>query len=163
MEALGHLKKQGIVNFEYQLAGSGDQTYLKSMAERYNVLDQVKFLGAIPHDRVFDWLDTIDIYAQPSRQEGLPRALIEAMSRGIPALGARTAGIPELLEDKFIFSNTTNNINEICEILMGLDQETMLAQAKRNYIESKKYDKEIIEGRRKVFLKKFVDSIGEYV
>ncbi|EMX0192703.1 glycosyltransferase family 4 protein [Bacillus thuringiensis] len=163
MEALGHLKKQGIVNFEYQLAGSGDQTYLKSMAERYNVLDQVKFLGAIPHDRVFDWLDTIDIYAQPSRQEGLPRALIEAMSRGIPALGARTAGIPELLENKFIFSNTTNNINEICEILMGLDQETMLAQAKRNYIESKKYDKEIIEGRRKVFLEKFVDSVGEYV
>ncbi|MCQ6534400.1 glycosyltransferase family 4 protein [Bacillus mycoides] len=163
MEALGDLKKKGINNFEYQLAGGGDQSYLKLMAEKYNVSEQVKFLGAIPHDKVFEWLDTIDIYAQPSRQEGLPRGLIEAMSRGIPALGARTAGIPELLENKFIFSNTKNNIDEICGILKSLDKETMLVQAKRNYIESKKYDREIIESRRRKFLKKFANSVGDSI
>ena len=45
-------------------------------------------------------LDTCDIYVQPSLQEGLPRALIEAMSRGCPCIGARTAGIPELLPEE---------------------------------------------------------------
>lgn len=157
IKALGELKKRGITNLEYQLVGGGNQEYLKSVAEQYNVNDQVKFLGALPHNKVFNWLDSIDLYTQPSRQEGLPRALIEAMSRGLPAFGARTAGIPELLQDKFIFNNTRNNINEICQILLILtfDLETMTAQSKRNYEESKKYEKSIIESRRKSFFQQF--------
>src|SRR5699024_1507846 len=110
IKALSELKKQGYTNFEYQLVGAGDQSYLKSEAKKYNIADQVKFMGPMVHNEVFDWLETIDIYAQPSRQEGLPRALIEAMSRGVPAFGANTAGIPELLENEFIFSNNKNNI-----------------------------------------------------
>ena len=155
IEALGKLKKQGITKYEYQLVGGGDQTYLKSVAEKFNVADQVKFLGAIPHDEVFEWLDTIDIYVQPSRQEGLPRALIEAMSRGLPAFGAKTGGIPELLEPEYVFSNTKKNIDEICSILKSFTKEKMITQAKRNYNEAKKYDKEIIEKRRRQFLMEF--------
>lgn len=155
IEALGELKKQGLTNYEYQLVGGGDQTYLKNIAEINDVTEQVKFLGTMPHEKVFEWLDTIDIYTQPSRQEGLPRALIEAMSRAVPAFGARTAGIPELLEDKFIFTNTKRNIDEICEILKSFDKETMSKQAKRNFEESKKYDKEVIEKRRSKFFEDF--------
>ena len=36
VKALGELKKKGITNYEYQLVGGGDQTYLKSIAEKYN-------------------------------------------------------------------------------------------------------------------------------
>lgn len=155
IQALAKLKKQGITNYEYQLVGGGDNSYLMSVAKKYGIIDQVKILGTMPHDEVFKWLDTIDIYVQPSRQEGLPRALIEAMSRGIPAFGARTAGIPELIEKDFIFSNTKNNINEICDILESFNQEVMLNQAERNFIESKKYDREIIENRRSSFFYDF--------
>lgn len=158
IKALGKLKKQGITNFEYQLVGGGEQTYLRSIAEKYGVIDQVRFLSSIPHDKVFDWLETIDIYVQPSRQEGLPRALIEAMSRGIPAFGAKTGGIPELLEDEYIFSNTRRNIDEICNILKSFNKHSMGIQAKRNYDESKKYDKNIIEYRRKKFFEQFVNN-----
>ncbi|GAB2318566.1 hypothetical protein IRB23SM22_08240 [Alkalibacterium sp. s-m-22] len=155
IQALGKLKKQGFTNFEYQLVGGGDQVFLKSIAEKHDVLDQVKFLGAMTHNKVFDWLETIDIYTQPSRQEGLPRALIEAMSRAIPAFGARTAGIPELLDDKFIFSNTKKNIDEIIKILKSFDKQAMTKQATRNYEESKKYDKNVIEERRRRFFEAF--------
>lgn len=158
IKALGKLKKQGITNYEYQLVGGGDQSYLKLVARKYNVSEQVKFLGSIPHNEVFKWLDTIDIYVQPSRQEGLPRALIEAMSRGLPAFGARTGGMPELLEPKFIFSNTSKNIEEIIEILKSFDQEVMLEQAKRNYEESKKYEKKEIEELRRRFFVEFADE-----
>src|SRR5699024_742855 len=103
IKALSELKKQGATNFEYQLVGSGSASYLESVAKKYNISNQVKILGSMTHEDVFDWLENIDIYTQPSRQEGLPRALIEAMSRGLPSFGARTAGIPELLEDDFIF------------------------------------------------------------
>src|SRR5690625_396249 len=96
------------------------------------------------HNEVFDWLETIDLYAQPSRQEGLPRALIESMSRGVPAFGANTAGIPELLENEFIFSNTKDNIDEICEIIKSYNKRNMKIQAKQKYKESKKDEKKQI-------------------
>ncbi|NOH16238.1 glycosyltransferase [Clostridium cochlearium] len=161
IKSLGKLKERGITNYEYHLVGGGDQTYLKSVAKKYNVTNQVKFLGAIPHDKVFKWLDTIDIYAQPSRQEGLPRALIEAMSRGVPAFGARTAGIPELLESEYIFSNTRRNIDEICNILIKYDLKKMQQQAICNFNEAKKYDRNIIEMRRKEFFLQFKNSINK--
>lgn len=161
IQALGELKKQGITNFQYQLVGGGDQSFLTSIAEKYDVLDQVKFLGAMPHNKVFEWLETIDLYTQPSRQEGLPRALIEAMSRAVPAFGAKTAGIPELLDDKFIFSNTKKNIDEIIKILKSFDKETLTKQARRNYEESKKYDKNVIEERRRNFFEEFKSSLRQ--
>ncbi|MGG4287970.1 glycosyltransferase [Priestia megaterium] len=155
IRALGELKQKGITNFEYQLVGGGDQSYLKSLAHKYNVDSQVKFLGPMSHENVFSWLECIDIYVQPSRQEGLPRALIEAMSRGLPSFGSNTAGIPELIEPPFIFSNTKNNISEICEILSSITKETMMEQSVRNYNESKKYESKIIGNRRKEFFNQF--------
>src|SRR5690625_1316056 len=156
IKALGELKRQGITNFEYQLVGGGDQAFLKSIAIQYNVLDQIKFKGPMLHKEVFEWLDKIDLYIQPSRQEGLPRALIEAMSRGLPALGAKTAGIPELLEKNYLFSNTNRNIREICTILTTFSNEKMKVQEKRNFIKSKEYDNHIINKRREQFFKKIV-------
>lgn len=161
IEALGKLKKRGITNFEYQLVGAGDQSYLKSVAEKHDVVELVNFLGPMQHNKVFDWLEEIDLYVQPSRQEGLPRALIEAMSRGLPAFGAKTAGIPELLKGEFLFSNTKHNIDEICDILTEFTKEKMELQAKKNFEESRKYDKIIIETRRKEFFLKFKQSIIE--
>lgn len=161
IKALARLKKQGITNYEYQLVGGGDQTYLKSIAKKYCVSDQIKFLGSMSHNEVFKWLDTIDIYVQPSRQEGLPRALIEAMSRGLPAFGAKTGGIPELLDPEFIFSNTYKNIDEICELIKSLNIDAMINQAKRNYEVAKRYDKSDIEERRRAFFERFKYSIGD--
>jgi glycosyltransferase involved in cell wall biosynthesis len=159
IKALGKLKKDGLTNYKYHLVGGGNQEYLTAIAEEYGVSEQVKFLGTMPHNKVFQWLDTIDLYVQPSRQEGLPRAMIEAMSRGIPSFGAKTGGIPELLETDFTFSNKWKNIDEIIGILKSFDKETMLSQANRNFEESKKYDRDVIESRRSVFLELYKSKI----
>ncbi|RNA67736.1 glycosyltransferase [Alteribacter keqinensis] len=157
IKALSKLKKQGITNYEYQIVGGGNQSYLKSVARKYEVLEQVKFLGTIPHKEIFSWLDTIDIYAQPSKTEGLPRALIEAMSRGILAIGTNAGGIPELLDEKYIFSKSTNNDEEICKILREVKKSDLYSQAKQNYETSKEYDKKLIESRRQSFFKNFIE------
>lgn len=151
IEAISELKEKGFSNIEYQVVGNGDQTFLQNLAIKLGVKDQVKFMGTLTHKEVYTWLTRIDIYSQPSRQEGLPRALIEAMSKGVPAFGARTAGIPELLEEKYIFSNTNKNIGEIIKIIESYDTESMLKQSVINFEEAKKYDENLINERRDKF------------
>ncbi len=125
------------------------------------MIDQIEFLGAMPHGKVINWLDNIDIYIQPSLTEGLPRALIEAMSRGVLAIGSDAGGIPELLDDKYIVRNISKNIDDISGILELIDKNTMRIQAKRNFEESKKYDRERIEKNRKDFFEKFRKHVGD--
>jgi glycosyltransferase involved in cell wall biosynthesis len=156
IRALGELKKQGIENFEYQLVGSGDQQYLKEVAKKYKVTNQINFLGTMQHDKIFNWLDKIDIYVQPSLTEGLPRSLVEAMSRGILAIGTNVGGIPELLNQKYLISKSRNNHLEIADILKKLTKEDFENQAVRNFIVSKRYSKEIIDNRRKKFFETFI-------
>lgn len=159
IEALGKLKKQGITNFIYQMVGDGDRTRLEQAIRDNDVADQVEFLGAMTHDKVFQWLDTIDIYIQPSRQEGLPRALIEAMSRGLPAIGAATGGIPELILPECIFSNTGRNIDEICDLLLSYDAARMEREARRNHAESATYLIGNIKKRRNLLLDQVVSEV----
>lgn len=155
IKALASLKSKGITNYEYQIVGGGDQAHLKKIAKQYNVTNQITFLGKLSREDVFDWLDSIDIYIQPSETEGLPRALIEAMSRGLPSLGSDVGGIPELIEKEYIFNNKKKSVNGICSILTKLDKEHMMKSAERNYEEAKKYDKRIIDNKRTTFLELF--------
>jgi glycosyltransferase involved in cell wall biosynthesis len=156
IHAIAELNRQGY-NYEYRLVGGGDKARLQSIAEKYGVADKVIFEGSIPHERVFDYLDSIDIYVQPSKTEGLPRALIEAMSRGCPCIGSNAGGIPELLDNYHIFSR--GNVKELATILAGLDTEKMVKQAKRNFEFSKGYAKDVIETRRNEFFKQFAESV----
>ncbi|MEH7019911.1 glycosyltransferase [Priestia megaterium] len=158
IEAISKLKREGI-KCEYQLVGWGDSSYLKEKAKQFEVEDCIKFVGTLPHKEVFSWIDNIDIYAQPSRQEGLPRALIEAMSRGCPAIGAKSGGIPELLDKEYVFSNKKTNIDEICNIIRNYNKEKMIKQSKRNFMEAKQYNKELIQKRRKSLFKTAINSI----
>ena len=153
IESLGKLKRQGKEDFEYQLVGNGDSSFLKSIAKKNNVEEQVKFIGGLPHEKIFEWLDSIDIYVQPSRQEGMPRALIEAMSRGIPAFGAKTGGIPELLPEQYLFSNSSKNINEIIKILESLQNGNMMQLEEQHYVvDTNDREKEIQKVREEFYL-----------
>jgi glycosyltransferase involved in cell wall biosynthesis len=98
LAALGQLRSAGM-DLSYSVLGSGDTEPWSTLAEKIGVSDLVSFAGtrASPQS-VRCWLDEIDIYLQPSFQEGLPRATIEAMSRGAACIGSTCGGIPELVE-----------------------------------------------------------------
>ncbi|HWV39932.1 MAG TPA: glycosyltransferase [Vulgatibacter sp.] len=86
------------LDFRVSAVGGGDQRRWLAMAERLGVADLVRFEGYMPHEKVSRWLEEIDLYVQPSRQEGLPRSVIEAMSMGCPVAGSSAGGLPELLQ-----------------------------------------------------------------
>jgi glycosyltransferase involved in cell wall biosynthesis len=97
LAALEALRKEGL-ELRYHVLGSGDRSPWMALAERHGVADLVRFDGVRPAgDGVRQWLDAIDIHLQPSFQEGLPRATVEAMSRGVAGIGSTCGGIPELL------------------------------------------------------------------
>jgi len=157
IKAISELNKEGC-NFEYHLVGSGDDTYLRTVAKKLKMEGKIKFLGILPHDQIFSFLDNIDIYIQPSNTEGLPRALIEAMSRGCPALGSDAGGIPELIDKDFIFHK--GSVKEICRLLKKMDKSIMLREARRNYEKAKEYDESKLNQKRNDFYNKFKNSIG---
>lgn len=94
--ALRRLKEQGFY-FEFHILGGGDLEPWKVLALKEGVVQETYFDGVLPKKAVGSWLDQVDIYIQPSLTEGLPRGLLEAMSRGCPAIASRVGGIPELL------------------------------------------------------------------
>lgn len=153
IRAMAQLKKIGI-RYEYHLIGSGNSSRLRKIAEQYEVIENVIFHGVLPHEKVLDFLDKMDIYIQPSKQEGLPRALIEAMSRGCLCIGSRVAGIPELLEKEYLFSK--GNITEIVNILSNITIEKIEKQAIRNFEFAKNFDSKVLNGRRENFIKEFL-------
>ena len=159
IKALGILKKKGITNYRYQILGDGDQSFLKRIAEENGVQQQVQFLGSVSHEKVFEWLrNDVDIYIQPSMQEGLPRSVIEAMSLGVPCIGSDVAGIPELLDSKWVFNRKKCKELEIAKLLRKMTKDEMLLQANRNFEEAKLYNFDVLQNRRKSFFERFISE-----
>ena len=90
--------------FEVEFVGQGSAEDLSSYAAEAGV--KSRFLGVLQRDsQLFPWLDSLDVYCQPSFQEGLPRSVLEALARGVAVLGSDAGGIPELLPDANIFKS----------------------------------------------------------
>lgn len=155
IKALGVLKKKGVI-MEYYLAGGGSQNYLKRVAEESDVAQQVHFLGAVPRQKMAEFYDSLDVYIHPSLAEGLPRVLIEAESRALPAFGARAAGTPELLNPECVFEK--QNVEDIVSHLEHISKEKLLRYAKENFERSKEYDYRVLEERRSRFYNDLVNS-----
>lgn len=95
--ALADLHRGGL-DLTYRVLGPGPIEPWRDLAARLGVSHLVQFDGTREAgEEVSRWLDQIDIHLQPSFQEGLPRATIEAMSRGVACIGSTCGGLPELL------------------------------------------------------------------
>lgn len=72
--------------------------------KKYNIEDNVIHHGMLPSgEGIYNWLQTIDIYIQPSLTEGHSRALVEAVYNGCIAFGTNTGGIPDTLDLSYTF------------------------------------------------------------
>ena len=76
-----------------------DEAALKSQAERLGLTDRVRFLGAVPHDRLPIVLNAADVFVLPSSSEGLANAWVEALACGTPVVTTPIPGARELLTD----------------------------------------------------------------
>lgn len=149
LQALHHCIKQGL-NLSLIVVGDGKHRgELEALAVSLGLSERVCFLGQLPAgEAVRAQLDAADVFVLPSRTEGLPRAMIEAMAWGLPCIGSTAGGIPELLppEDMVAPGDAYALAHKIREVVTN--PERMARMSTRNLEKARRYAEPILHQRR---------------
>jgi glycosyltransferase involved in cell wall biosynthesis len=99
-------------------------------------------------DAIRQELDRADLFVLPSFQEGLPRATVEAMARGLPCIGSTVGGFPELLpaEDLVPPGDAAALARKIREVVT--DPDRLGRMSARNLGRAKEYHDAALRPRR---------------
>lgn len=95
VEAVGYLKDE-FPGLHAVIVGSGGQHHaLLAQADSLGVRDRIHLVGH--RDDIEQCLAGMDCFVFPSLNEGMGRALIEAMAAGLPVVASRVGGIPAIV------------------------------------------------------------------
>jgi phosphatidyl-myo-inositol dimannoside synthase len=97
LDAVSELRRSGRQVTLLVAGGGALLGELQAKAQSLGISSHVEFLGQLDRVGVQRALDRADLFVLPSLTEGLPRALLEAMARGLAAVATNVGGIPELL------------------------------------------------------------------
>lgn len=104
-------------------------------------------LGAGPAVRAV--VDAADLFVLPSRTEGMPRAVLEAMARGVPCLGSHVGGIPELLPAERLVAPGAAAALAAALTRVLADRDALAAAAVRDHALARTYHAEHLRPRRR--------------
>jgi glycosyltransferase involved in cell wall biosynthesis len=152
IRAIEKCVREGL-DLQLTLIGSGRHVEeLEALAKSLGIGDRMIFRGQVfRRDEVKAELDAADLFMLPSRQEGLPRAMVEAMARALPCIGSTVGGIPELLppEDLVPPGDVDALAKKISEVLR--DPQRMKAMSARNLETAREYEEGLLRKRRDAF------------
>jgi glycosyltransferase involved in cell wall biosynthesis len=148
-------------HIELYFVGSGNGEWILALAKKLNMNNNIQFIGLMPHNEVFDLLKTLSLYVHPSFKEGLPRALLEAMSMGCPVLGSTNGGIPEVVKPEYLhkpgdYKKLSKQIKSFYENRNLLEQESLC-----NLELVKPFLKENLSLKRKDFFENIIRELTE--
>lgn len=126
---------------------------LMKLAMECGVSDKVTFTGYISKTEIRNYLLKADLFVMPTKAEGLPRVVIEAMSVGLPCISTRVSGLPELLQDHFL--TEYHDVDSLSKLVIEMltTPELYEKASQENFEKSKMYENCILEQRRDVFYK----------
>jgi glycosyltransferase involved in cell wall biosynthesis len=99
LDALATVNREGLVAVA-RIAGTGPQLLEAKARARALQLDEVcEFVGhySEPLGRTA-FMNSLDVFVLPSRAEGTPNGIIEAMAHGIPVISTQVGGIPDIVD-----------------------------------------------------------------
>lgn len=158
IRAFGELVKQGC-NVELVLVGGGELAAENRAYIRENCLEKrIIFTGQVTPAQVIEQLDQADIFFFPSYNEGLPRVVVEAMSRALPAVATDIPAHHELLPPEYLAP--VENVDRLVEIVRSLlDDPARYEQASRiNLEKAKEYDIDLIVAKRMDYYRQLKDA-----
>lgn len=156
IRAIAQLK---ISQLKYFICGTGRlKEYLISLIDELELKNQVFLLGY--RNDISELCQAADLYIFPSRQEGLPVALMEAIACKTPVLCSRVRGNNDLVQDADCMFNA-DNVKAVAECIvhkLGKNRgsvftlgnlrlllfENMKCIVERNYENLKKYRLQVV-------------------
>lgn len=110
------------------LVGDGpERESTERQAEALGIVSKVDFLG--DQEYIADLLPAADVFLLPSQHESFGLAALEAMSCGVPVLGSRIGGLPEVIEhEQTGFLCDPNDVDCMKAIVLGLFHDEALRQ-----------------------------------
>ncbi len=148
IRALAQLRAMG-VDVSVDLVGGGRlEENNRQLARELGVTDHVRFRGTVSDRAVLTGiLDEAHVFVLASRQEGLPRALVEAMARGLPAVATRVGGVPELLDPACLVA--PDDPVALAQAIGGLlaDRSWWQQESDRNVRTAEGYQRDVLAAR----------------
>lgn len=141
----------------------GDGTLRKSFedyAKELGIAEYVRFTGLLASaDEVRKVMLEHDVFVFPTKGEGLPRGILEAMAVGMPVLSTPVGGIPEVIKKKYLRQPTDVEgfANLVCDLLDNPLEMTRMSH--KNFEKSLEYSDDILQHRRNMFYKKLKDLV----
>ena len=100
VRAFGELAEEVKSKAEILIVGEGEKRKeLESFIEENKLKENVKLLGGLPREKVFQVLSESDIFVLTSNWEGFPRTILEAMSCGLPVIASDVGGANEVVDN----------------------------------------------------------------
>lgn len=130
---------------------------VEKLAKSIGIEDKVIIFGEISDDVLKVLYNSCDLFCLPSKttrggaKEGIPVALMEAMSYGKPVISTRHAGIPELVEETLVEENNVEELAKAIELLADNPELRKKLGERNREIIVEKYSKENIMKLREVF------------
>lgn len=125
VEAVDMLKQQGVTGFKITVGGNGEIEQLKSLLATRQLTDYFDVIGWVTGEQKYQLIKDSDLLLLPSHNEGLPIAILEAMSAGLAVLSTTVGGIPEAIP------------NDSFGLLIEPGDHKALAESIAKYINSK--------------------------
>lgn len=126
LNALSQLQLEGIV-WRADFAGGGDIAHYQSLASDLGVGNQVTFHGWVGQHQISGLLARADVMILPSYDEGLPLAILEALSQGVAVVCTPVGEIPTVLQHdvnaKFVQPGDVLGIRDALQHLLTDDRE----------------------------------------
>ncbi|WP_242927534.1 glycosyltransferase [Pontibacter vulgaris] len=161
LKAISLIDKSARDQIELYFVGKGDHAWIIDLANKLKLSSNIKFIGPKESGKeIFDFLSTLSLYVQPSLTEGMPRALLEAMSVGCPVLGSKVGGIPDIVDDEFLhdakdFRRLSEQINRVI-----CDREILYRQSLRSIELIRPFQKEKLDEKRDNFYQSILKDLS---
>lgn len=141
IEALNSLK--GKQDFNFNIVGVGPEaTALQQLVNNYGLSERIHFLGSVPRETVYSYMQNADIFIMPSIEETLGLVYLEAMMHGCITIGTENEGIDGIIIDgENGFLVKPNSVESVLAVLKKVIQlnEQQIQSISTNAIETAKY------------------------
>ncbi|MVX35315.1 glycosyltransferase [Myroides sp. LoEW2-1] len=165
LNAVKYLKKNNsIKNIKVYFVGTGDATWVIDLAKELEVNENIEIVGALKagEEGIIPFLDNIDCYVHPSMTEGLPRVVIEAMSRGRLCLTSDAGGVGELIDLQYIHkAGDWVTLGKHIKELYELKAQERYKIGMKNLEKSKLYLEDVLQERRVKFIQNIIKNVTD--